>query len=253
MQIGNGGGGETAVVGGATAITTVGIVGASQSSQAGPIIAGVVAFVVALITWYATDKRQSKALAAEEQRQAKALDAEQRRHEATLAAENERWRRNLEAENERHSERLLHERRLANLDETRRVMDAVLEGSFALLSKVLELEARAEAIQESTAPGEAPTDADWEFVGERENETIKLWDQLFGPRQAFAVRVGREHVVNAAYHDLARAATKFADVVPFDRAVPIAEQIAELIAARNAYDKSLEALIDRMHEILEPE
>jgi hypothetical protein len=80
--------GDIAVGGGSCALLVVAILGANQTDSTGPIIAGSVAIIVALVTWYATDKRQSKALAAEERRQIKTLEEERGR--LTLQLEHDR-------------------------------------------------------------------------------------------------------------------------------------------------------------------
>jgi hypothetical protein len=117
----SGGGGEdAAVAGGACIVAAGGIVGAAQTNQAGPIIAGVVAIVVALVTWYATDRRQSKALDADQDRQERALTAEQGRHEATLVGERVRLDRRLE-----------HEFQLADVMDLRTVLEASLAAADA--------------------------------------------------------------------------------------------------------------------------
>jgi hypothetical protein len=53
--------------------------GASQASTAGPYLTFAAAIIVALITWFATDRRQTRALAAEGERQVRSLDAERAR------------------------------------------------------------------------------------------------------------------------------------------------------------------------------
>jgi hypothetical protein len=78
MREGNGGavGGDEGfggllVGGGAFVLVLGGVYQATQADQANeatPYIAGVVAIAVALITWFATDRRQAKALAAERER-----------------------------------------------------------------------------------------------------------------------------------------------------------------------------------------
>src|SRR5262245_56170618 len=78
-----------AVASTATVATGVSIYIGAQSSQTGPIIAGAVAVIVALITWYATDRRQDAALEAERQRHRATLDAEQQRFETRLQHERE--------------------------------------------------------------------------------------------------------------------------------------------------------------------
>jgi hypothetical protein len=132
----SGGGGEdAAVAGGACIVAAGGIVGAAQTNQAGPIIAGVVAIVVALVTWYATDRRQSKALDADQDRQERALTAEQGRHEATLVGERVRLDRRLE-----------HEFQLADVMDLRTVLEASLaaaDASFRTSVEVLREEAMA--------------------------------------------------------------------------------------------------------------
>src|SRR5829696_8902888 len=81
-------GGETALVAVGTCVVGAGTaVGAGQTSNAGPILAFVGAITVALITWYATDKRQSKALEAERERLQDRLLDERRRHDDTLRHE----------------------------------------------------------------------------------------------------------------------------------------------------------------------
>ena len=99
-------GGDVAVAGGATLAGAAGIYGATTTSQTGPIIAGVVAIFVALVTWYATDRRQSKALAAERDR----LDAT-----------------------------FNHERALADVADVRLVAEAIMSSSNAVWFSSLEL------------------------------------------------------------------------------------------------------------------
>ena len=105
-------GADLAVGGGTTIVVLAGIAAGSQSSQAAPVIAGIVALAVALITWYATDRRQGAALAAEE-----------RRHQATLEAERERFTEQLKAESSRHEAVLRHQERQQDIDELRRILD----------------------------------------------------------------------------------------------------------------------------------
>lgn len=71
MRPSNGNGGsrtDVAVAGTATLAGAAGIYVATTTSESGPIIAGVVAIFVAVVTWYATDRRQARALAAERER-----------------------------------------------------------------------------------------------------------------------------------------------------------------------------------------
>jgi hypothetical protein len=102
---GGGTGTDVAVAGCATVAGAAGIYGATTTSHTGPIIAGVVAIFVALVTWYATDRRQSKALAAERQR----------------------FDRQLQAENERLRETLAHQQESRELEELRAVLDNATE------------------------------------------------------------------------------------------------------------------------------
>jgi hypothetical protein len=113
--------GEFAVALAATGAAGAGVYGATEAAQPGPFIAGVVAIVVALITWYATDRRQSKALADADERQADALAAEDTRHAASLAAENTR-----------HAATLTHAARRQDVEELRRVLDSTMDLLFAL-------------------------------------------------------------------------------------------------------------------------
>ena len=124
----SGSGEDLAVGGGACVLLVVAVLGANQTSNTAPIIAGSVAIIVALVTWYATDKRQSRAIRAQEEQQERALQAERDRHRAALAAEADR-----------HAARLRHEERQQDIEELRRVLDATM-GALAA-----ELEAHAEA------------------------------------------------------------------------------------------------------------
>jgi hypothetical protein len=128
MRIAGVPGDDAAVVGVAGLATAGGIVVGTQSSQTGPIIAGVVAVVVALITWYATDKRQAKAIAAQEEQHGSDLRAESARHDATLRAERER----LDA-------RLAHERELADVADLRLVLGAALDAADLVRSGLIDL------------------------------------------------------------------------------------------------------------------
>lgn len=87
-------------------------VGASGLSAAGPIIAGIVAIVVAMITVLTTNKRQRIALASEDKR----LDSR-------LAAESERQQHQLKAEAGRLREQLSHDRGIADVAELRTLLD----------------------------------------------------------------------------------------------------------------------------------
>src|SRR4051794_21885519 len=110
---GDGGLGGILVAGGAFGLVLGGVyqvTQADQSDKATPYIAGIVAITVALITWFATDRRQAKA----------------------LVVEAARLQHQLDAEAHRHRQRLKHERQLANLDDVRKVMDATFESSDAL-------------------------------------------------------------------------------------------------------------------------
>jgi hypothetical protein len=110
---GSGGtGGDIGVAATACAAGGAGIYGAAQTSQTGPIIAGVVAIIVALVTWYATDRRQAKAITAQSEQQARELEAEQERLVLQLS----------------------HERDLKQLDHLREFFDeaaAVFENALA--------------------------------------------------------------------------------------------------------------------------
>lgn len=64
-------------------------VGASGVSNTAAYLTFAAAITVALITWYATDRRQAAALEAEERRQAAALNAEERRLAQQLAHDKE--------------------------------------------------------------------------------------------------------------------------------------------------------------------
>lgn len=97
--------GAIATVGVAFAVG-LGVYGTAQSNDDGPIIAGAVAIVVAFITWFATDRRQANALAAERER----LDAQ-----------------------------LAHERTLADIADLRIVAQAVLAANHMIWSTSLEL------------------------------------------------------------------------------------------------------------------
>jgi hypothetical protein len=56
-------------------------IGASQSDSTGPVLAFVGAILVALVTWYATDRRQRTALAAERERLALQLSHQRHLHD----------------------------------------------------------------------------------------------------------------------------------------------------------------------------
>src|SRR3712207_4053647 len=96
MQRTKGGGegdsaGPGAAIGGLIVLVAGGsALGASQTDRTGPVLAFAAAILVAVITWYATDRRQTAALAAEEKRQTDALAAEDKRHTDSLSAEAER-------------------------------------------------------------------------------------------------------------------------------------------------------------------
>jgi hypothetical protein len=76
--------------------------GASQAGSAGPYLTFAAAVLVALVTWFATDRRQARQLLAEEKRQA-----------ASLAADASRQAREL-----------AHDRKLRDLDHLRAALSA---------------------------------------------------------------------------------------------------------------------------------
>jgi hypothetical protein len=110
-------GGDIGVAAGACVAGGAGIYGAAQTSQTGPIIAGVVALIVALVTWYATDRRQAKA----------------------LEAENIRLERQLEAERERQAQVLKQDRETTELAELRRVLADATEKVLSANAQLYEL------------------------------------------------------------------------------------------------------------------
>jgi hypothetical protein len=65
-------------------------VGASQSSQTGPILAFAGALIVVVITAITTDRRQARQMNADETAQTATLDAERERHSESLKAEGDR-------------------------------------------------------------------------------------------------------------------------------------------------------------------
>lgn len=71
-------------------LATGSVAASSQASERGPILTFAAAVLVALITWYATDRRQERQIAAERQREAQRLRAERERLDRQLAAERER-------------------------------------------------------------------------------------------------------------------------------------------------------------------
>lgn len=169
MRIADSGGGDAAVAGG-------GIVVATQTTQAGPIIAGVVAVVVALVTWYATDKRQAKALAAEEERQRTAL-----------ASERERLREQLD-----------HDRQARELAELRKVLDEATDLLHAAAAQLSEVDWLWRNL------GDAPT---VEQLANAKAADMKLGDAVIGTEGArfrLSLRLGRKHAVIVAFEGVLR-------------------------------------------------
>jgi hypothetical protein len=171
---GDGGGGDEGVgglvVGGAALVLVLGgayqATQSSQASEATPYIAGVVAIAVALITWLATDRRQAKALA-----------AEQSRHEATLTAEHGR-----------HEAMLRHDERKQDLEELRKVFDDTIAEVIGLNSAQL----KAFRVWADSARDPTPTD-----VPERKRAGFDLivdarW-RVASARFRLAIRIGVDH------------------------------------------------------------
>jgi hypothetical protein len=90
---------------------------ASGSRHAGPILTFVGAILVALIAWYATDRRQRRLLAAEDTRHKAELQAHEKRHAAQLA----------------------HDRSLRDLDDLRRFLDEAADAYEAVVRWVVQL------------------------------------------------------------------------------------------------------------------
>ena len=204
---GNRASGEELVVGGvACVVAAVVIFGASQTSKAVPIIAGSVAILVALFTWYATDKRQTKAIAAHEREQERAFRAERER----LAAQ------------------LRHDRVLADVADLRAVLEEALDS-------VDEWRAHAEAWGAAAAGSSEERDA--RRAMDRDlNAMHKVTNRL-------RVRLGefdpillawRELAVEGAgdYHDAARASDEAARVVAAARMNVAYRQLVELAKER---------------------
>jgi len=177
MRIANGGeGGEDAgVAAGTCLIAGIGIYGATRTNQTGPIIAGVVAILVALLTWYATDKRQAKALAAERQR-----------HQETLAGERERHRESLRAERERLDARLDHERQVVDLADLRAAVEESLGASdLTFLASAQALHREEQEIEDDLAM-----------------KLESAHSRLDRGQTALLMRLHQEHPIMRAHHDL---------------------------------------------------
>jgi hypothetical protein len=173
---GSGGtGGDVGVAVGACAVGGAGIYGAAQTSQTGPIIAGIVAIIVALVTWYATDRRQAKSIDAQQEAQDRDLEAEQRRHEATLAGERERL-----------DDRLQHERKLADIAEVRKI----LEHAFDAVDELMR------------AAGDVVISNDaWSVEHVLEQIVPRYW-ALNSGANALSIRLARDHGILRAHRAL---------------------------------------------------
>jgi hypothetical protein len=219
-----GGGALVLVLGGAYQATQ-----ASQASEATPYIAGVVAIAVALITWFATDRRQAKA----------------------LAAERDRLQRQLDAEAERHRERLVHERQLANLDEVRETMDTVMAAFHALRNAVVDAEMLAERLVATEGSGRVP-DEYWDNLDEIEGRQASAMLALLNHAPLVLVRVGRPSSVGREFANLMRLTHGLARDSRLTKGkVPTQEWISRLQKAAKRWDDASDALIDRVHGMIE--
>jgi hypothetical protein len=99
------------VVAGTVAVGAAAIGVAASTNETGPILAFVAALMVVLITAYTTNRRQDRALAAEQERQDRAL-----------AAEQARLNRELEEERQRLDHHLRHERFQIDLADLRTIL-----------------------------------------------------------------------------------------------------------------------------------
>jgi hypothetical protein len=224
VQIAGVEGHDAAVAGGAIVGTGVGIAGATQSSQAGPIVAGVVAVIVALITWYATDKRQAKA----------------------IVAERERFQQQLDAEAERHRERLAHERDIANLEELRTALDDALKALAACERALREWESAASAYVEAATKHGVPGDLKADRLHDARREFTASVTNVIPHRQVLQVRLGRSHALVEAF---SRAVLLLSpDKIPRIGQRPTEEAIASVNDLRRSFRDDLGEVIDLMHQ-----
>ena len=157
------------VVGGGT------VAAAAGTSTAGPVLAFVGAILVALITWYATDRRQRRLIAADERRHRAELEAQERRHAAQLA----------------------HDRSLRDLDELRRFLDDAAEAFEAVVRRVSEL-FRLKLVTDEHPDG----DLGIRIFDLEKNDGDEFFHLLAVTRRMY-LRFPPGHPISAAYEDAA--------------------------------------------------
>ncbi len=110
----------------AGAIVGATILGLNAKSNVAAVLAFTAAVLVALLTAYWTQRRLSQELRAADRRQVRQLDAENARQAQQLEAENLRHAQALDAERQRLELQLAHDRRLHDLEELRKLLDAIV-------------------------------------------------------------------------------------------------------------------------------
>jgi hypothetical protein len=220
---------DTAVVGGTVLIGVIAAVGASRSTDTGPILAFVGAILVALLTAYTAHKRQKVGLAAEAAR----LDQQ------------------LEAESERHRERLAHELRIADMTELRTILDEVLRLSYAAQRAAREFEAAAAVAVLAKI--------------ERQNLFAGMYDRVLTAGMGFSEasmelnpyhdvipsRLLLDHQITEAFRRLTDAHSDFADLVPTDgRESATPEWQASITEWAERVTKAHRDLLDRVAETI---
>jgi hypothetical protein len=172
-------------------------VGTQRLTQSSITLATVVlttvgAVFVAILTARTTDRRQERALQAEEDRHKDRLQSEEDQHAASL-----------EAERERHEAQLKQERELAEVASLRLLVDGV----SAHLAELVHHATRASALQETNTPaggGEVSYDADeWRRLATEEREALHdLFERMsptVGNTALLASRLGGGHELVQEY------------------------------------------------------